>query len=62
MKVKDLIKELETFDGMLDVKCISRNDEDGFGVVELDFDVIGLDVGRCIHDIPVIPFCKIGIR
>ena len=59
MKVKDLIKELNTFDGMLDVKCISVDDADGYGVVELDFDITNLDVGRKIYNIPVLPFCKI---
>ena len=51
--VVDRIKELETFDGLLDGKCVLPNGN--------ALDAVNLDVGGYVQGVRVKPFCKIII-
>ena len=53
MKVEELIKELETFDKKLDVKCAFRSAD--------VYEIVETDVGEYIEGTKTKPYCKILI-
>ena len=53
MKIKDLIKELDTFDAELDVECTVRGGD--------TYDIIDLDVAHYINGNRRKPFCRLSL-